>query len=371
MNSLKNHQNNSLMDVHGSCVSYSILSKKDERGFQHSIPGVKTNLFFSHVNMAGAMTSSISVEPQTSDFILNDQHVIRNLICDLKKEAIPALLSSDADYLLIDFYDMARIQWAYENGSYTHVADLSIAAPEYYKQIQHELLGSFRWIDLPTNQWYCHIDRYMDTMIEKYGADHIILNRLYLNRYYIDESSVLQEFSPCTYYLGSYKENQKIRQLEDYILRKYPIIEIDLAKYFLSDYAFENDALSVHYEIPYYQLAAQSILQIINGGLYNSNRLDIESTIFKLKKMVFHPDGTDAWKDYIQSAGEFSLHCYPILDELFQTFSFDEIAANREVIAFLYESVLKNKEYFDHPQVSIQEKQTILADLFEEALKLS
>ena len=366
-----NIQNEILMDVHGSCVSYSILSKKDDCGFQHNIPGVKTNLYFSHVNMAGSMTSPITYEPKESDFILSDQHVIRNIMTDLKKDAVSTLLSSEAQYLIIDFYDMARSQWAYENGSYTHVADLSIAAPDYYKQIQHELLGAFRWIDLPTNLWYCHIDRYMNTMIQKYGADHIILNRLNLNRYYIDENSVLQEFSPCTHYLGSYKENEKIRQLEHYIIQKYSIVNIDLAKYFLSDYAFANDALSVHYETQYYKLATQTIQQILNGELYNCNQLDIESTIFKLRRMVFHPDGTDAWKDYIQSTVDFSLHCYPILDELFQSFSFDEIASNREVIAFLYESVLKNKAYFDHPQISIQEKQTILANLFDEALCVS
>ena len=170
-----NTHNEILIDVHGSCVSYSVLSKKD---------------------------------------------------------AVSTLLSSSADYLFIDFYDMARSQWAYKNGSYTHVADLSIAAPDYYQRIQHDLLGSFRWIDLPTNLWYCHIDRYMDTMIKKYGANHIILNRLYLNRYYIDENSVLKEFSPCTHYLGSYKENEKIRQLEEYIIQKYSIPNIDLSKYF-------------------------------------------------------------------------------------------------------------------------------------------
>ena len=366
-----NTHNEILIDVHGSCVSYSVLSKKDDCAFQHHIPGVKTNLYFSHVNMAGSMTSPIAYEPNETDFILKDQHVIRNIITDLKKDAVSTLLSSSADYLFIDFYDMARSQWAYKNGSYTHVADLSIAAPDYYQRIQHDLLGSFRWIDLPTNLWYCHIDRYMDTMIKKYGANHIILNRLYLNRHYIDENSVLKEFSPCTHYLGSYKENEKIRQLEEYIIQKYSIPNIDLSKYFISDYAFANDALSVHYETQYYQLATKSVQQILNGGSYNCNCLDIESTIFKLRKMVFHSDGTDAWMDYIQGAGAFSLHCYPVLDELFQTFSFEELAANREIIAFLYESVLKNKAYFDHPFISIQEKQTILVNLFEEALCVS
>ena len=51
-----NTHNEILIDVHGSCVSYSVLSKKD---------------------------------------------------------AVSTLLSSSADYLFIDFYDMARSQWAY------------------------------------------------------------------------------------------------------------------------------------------------------------------------------------------------------------------------------------------------------------------
>ena len=222
-------------DVHGSCVSFSILKKETEDGCQIKLGCLDNNYFFSHINIAGSMGERIDIEPTEEELSSLDGHLRRNLIADLNKSVVPNLLESDAEYLLIDFYDFGRVQWAYRNGSYTHTS--FFRETEYWQKISGQIEGTFRWIDLPTFLWYGKVDSYFQRMVEKYGRDHIILNRISFNRYYIDKDNSMKEFRrENPRWLGSYRDNECIRNLEEHVIQKFGIQSIDVAKYFVSDY---------------------------------------------------------------------------------------------------------------------------------------
>lgn len=129
-------------DVHGSCVSFSILKKETEDGCQIKLGCLDNNYFFSHINIAGSMGERIDIEPTEEELSSLDGHLRRNLIADLNKSVVPNLLESDAEYLLIDFYDFGRVQWAYRNGSYTHTS--FFRETEYWQKISGQIEGTFR-----------------------------------------------------------------------------------------------------------------------------------------------------------------------------------------------------------------------------------
>lgn len=287
------------------------------------------------------MGKKINVEPTETELSGIDAHLCRNLICDLKKLVIEELLQSDAEYLLIDFYDFGRVQWAYEGGSYTHT--VFINETDYWPKISEQIEGVFRWIDLPTFLWYDRIDEYFHTIIKKYGKEHIILNRVYFNRYYIDKDNSLKEIKGNPNWLGSYKDNERIRKLEDYVIKKFGIQSIDVSKYFVADYNFTNDILAVHYEEEYYRLAGRILDGIVHGRQVDTDKMDLESMKVKLSRIPKIKAGESG--GYL-SCAESPFHCYKPLDVLLGVLENDEIERYKDAIVQLYEWVYKEKEYF-------------------------
>lgn len=352
------------IDVHGSCVSYSIIKDQFDGKSIRVFEDIENNYYFSHVNIAGTMTGKIRLLPKEEDFQIITNHIRRNIISDLKKEVLDILMKSEAEWLMVDFYDFARIQWAYENGSYTHVADLQIAAPEYWDKIKNEIQGTFRWIDLPTYLWYGNIDRYFEHVIKKYGKEHIILNRVNLSQYFLDEEKNIREFSSDKDYLGSYKDGEKIRRLEDYVIQKYGIHNIDVAKFFMADWECGKDYLNVHYEPQYYKLAGKIVKNICSGGAgFATDMLDTESVIYKLQKNEEVCIKNHGFK-YLTCA-ESPFTCFKPLDDLLKVLDMEEILESTEIIALLYQFVEENVGFFYDDTISEEEKQVELVKIFE------
>lgn len=352
-------------DVHGSCVSFNILKKDTEYGVKIKLKELDTHLFFSHANIAGSIGGGISVPAKEEDFAGTDAHHARNLKADLNKEVIPVLLESDAEWLLVDFYDFARIQWAYRNGSFTHVMNLDVAAHEYYEKIKDQIEGAFRWIDLPKFLLHEKMNCYFDQMVEKYGRDHIILNRINLSRYYINKDGVLCEIPASMDYLGSYKDNKEIRKLEDYVIDTFGIRSVDVAKYFFADENVNNDILAVHYEEEYYHIAGRIIGAIIKGENVATDKLDMESLQYKLHRLETIQQ---AWQCRYISEAEPIFSCYGLLDELLQVLTPQEIVDCREIILELYDLVGRHAAFFDNPRILNREKQEFLIKAFEKLM---
>lgn len=347
------------VDVHGSCVSYWPIQKKDDSGkIIWKLDGIKSNLYFSHINAASCTTAPIKVSPDGYDFDL-DRLFKRCLISDLKKDTVQTLLKSDGKWLIIDFYDMTRLQHMYEGGCYTHTCYLENVAPEYAKAISNQICGEFRWIDIPFAELTERIDIYMNSMVQKYGSN-IILNRVNISRYCIDESFKLREIETNAKIYGDYQDNEKLRAIEDYILTHWQIHEIDVAKYYLSDLATDKSVLAVHYERDYYRLAGKLIKAIIAGQLDNCDRLDEEGYIYKLTR-------SGEIYDYLDGA-KFPMSTIDAFNKFVAMFSKDEVSAAGAAFAQLYSLTLAEKEFFCSDNYDDNQKQQILMDCLRDIL---
>ncbi|MBE6015716.1 MAG: hypothetical protein E7241_10220 [Lachnospiraceae bacterium] len=359
-----------LCDVHGSCVSFSTIKRDTEYAKWYSSV-FKNNLFFSHVNHFGCVTKKLPALPGETDFdseIVNN-HVKRNIIVDLNKNVIELLKQSEAKWLLLDLYDSARVQWFYHGGWYTHVSRLEIVAPEYWNKIKEQIIGRAKLDTVSEDILIQNIRCYMDAVVEKYGIDHIILNRTALSRFWINENHELVEFSEDTDYLGSWRDNKRIRHLEDIILRYYPIASVDISKFFLADWANNHDSLSVHYEMEYYECTDRAYERIIKGESKCVNQIDEVSFAYKLDRDMTTRDGKDNWINYISAAicTEFSVN--PLMDQLIKDFSVEELCKYRHELACIYRWINQERDYFYDDSISVSERQLKLVERFESLIQ--
>ncbi len=355
--------NKLLADVHGSCVSFSTIKRDTEYGKWES-GYLKNNLFFSHVNHMGCMTKPPSVLPTNEDFCNITDHDRRNIISSLRKDTVRQLQESSAKYLILDFYDSARIQWFYSGGWYTHMAALEAVAPEYWKKLEPEITGIKKLCELPEGELSDKIHAYMDLMCDRYHEENIILNRTTMSRYFIDENHGIREIGEEQDYRGGWKDNGFIRYLEDMVLAEYQIACVDVSKFFVADWEFQHDVLSVHFEDGYYGCADRAYNKIINGKALVIDSLDEIAFAYKLDRDMTLPDGSDNWKNYIMAA-ERTFQVNPIMDELITTFNLDELCRYRHELAQCYRLIYDEADYFSNDNIPVAERQGRLVDLFE------
>lgn len=157
-------------DVHGSCVSFSILSKTDGVGYQRKMEGINNNLFFSHVNHMGAMTEPFPEKILETDFVKEfDNHSKRVIISNLNKDLFDNIEENTGDIILIDFYDSSRIHWPYRNGFFTHYARLDVVAPGFYARNAEKIGEPFKLSELSSSVIKELLDKYMEYIIGIYG----------------------------------------------------------------------------------------------------------------------------------------------------------------------------------------------------------
>ncbi len=359
---------NNKVDIHGSCVSFSIFKKETEFGDNWVLQDVENNLFIDHVNHASCFTDPLNIDIDKYKF-QGSEHWIRNYRIDLTKTATQILDDSDATWLMIDLYAMARAQIIYNGGCFSLTQGPEEIFPELWADMLDQIEGNFRWINLPSFIWKEKIDHYMEWALKRYGSDHIILNRVNYSKYFIDNNNALSQV--CNYtseqaYGGS-GDNEAIRRMEDYIVNKWPVHSIDVAKYYVADYNFAHDVVAVHYERDYYRLAGDAVRSIIVNGPSSSpitiEKPDLSALRFKLNQnnLLCQSD-----IDYLScTTSPFNL--YEPLDEIVNTvLDNSQIRRFSDTLIRMYEDVFANPDYYNSPSVSKQDKQEHLIDLFEE-----
>lgn len=354
-----------LVDIHGSCVSYYPIHKKNPKYETWKLDGIKSNLYYVYCSIPSSMTVPIAINPDGYNFNM-DRFFERNLKADLKKVAIPSLLDSEAEWLMIDLYDWTRAHEMYNDGCYAHTSHLSVVAPDFYNAAKNELKpGWFRWIDIPFFIWKQKIIDYMDIMTKRYG-NRIILNRINMNRYSINSLNDVSELDhSADGYYGGYKDNEILREIEDFLIENWDIKSIDIAKYYITDERTDGDLLAVHYERDYYRLAGKYIKCIIDGKDGDYDVLDVEGAAYKWRR--YKSLSMDSSEKYI-NAVDIPKTGYNFFDKLLEQLDVHLLKELGDEIADIYIMMGKNDSYFSNSNISLKDKSDMCIELIKEAI---
>lgn len=176
------------INVLGSCVSR--VSLLDGVQSAHGVLDDRLDLgyFLDKQNIVCAMLpapfSREEVDTITVDE-LSDKSRLHSLKQCLNKSTVPMLLESDAEYLVMDFYDMGINFCTYENTMFATQANEFCQTALYRKY--SDKIGIGNLYDIATCLWYGYIDLFMEKILTKYDSDHIIFNRFRCNTYYLNK----------------------------------------------------------------------------------------------------------------------------------------------------------------------------------------
>lgn len=255
----------------GSCVSRISLLKgeKDMHGIYDSEnTGVKLQYFLDKHNIALAMMPAPFprevVEGITSEQMW-DKTRLKSMKQAIMKDTVPMLMSSDAEYLVMDFYDFHSSFMEYQNTAFAHQAG-EFFYTKLCKENSERMKVVTSFFDCSNWIYYPLVDLFFERIMQKYDSDHIILNRFRSNTYWLRKDGNIDYLpdSAKEHYHSNDKYNAKCRALEDYVIEKYNPYVIDLSKFYMCDENYWPDHVhGAHYEKAFYNETYQQIFKII------------------------------------------------------------------------------------------------------------
>lgn len=250
----------------GSCVSRVSLLDGEQKG--HGIAGdiMELEYFLDKQNIALAMmpppfdretVETITVEE------LWDRTRLQSLKQTLLKDTISLLMNGESEYLIMDFYDFQNDFFSYKDTAFATQAH-EFVNTRVFRQYK-EKLSRWCFYEMPTWVYYPWVDCFFDLILQKFDADHIILNRFRANTYYLSiEGNILPIPDNCKMpYQCNDKYNEKARALEDYVIRKYQPYVIDLSKFFMGDANTWGNLQGAHFEREFYRETYDHVVRIV------------------------------------------------------------------------------------------------------------
>ena len=279
------------INVLGGCVSR--VSLLDGHQSMHGIADEEMELgyFLDKQNIVCAMMPA-PFEREEVERIeaseLWDQSRLYTVKQCLNKDTMCLLMESDADYVVMDLYDMQTDFAAYKQTCFSTCANEVFNTRLLGKYFDKVSTGNF--LGLPPAIWYGYVDLFFEKLVDKYGADHIILNRFRCNSYYLAKDGIIREipkefqnpFQPHPKY------NIALAELEDYIIEKYNPYVIDLSKYFMGDQNAWNNLQGAHFENEFYRETFDQIKKIVKGK--DAKRYFSEPKFFDENRRGFEED---------------------------------------------------------------------------------
>ncbi|ACL22189.1 hypothetical protein Dhaf_4181 [Desulfitobacterium hafniense DCB-2] len=339
------------VDVHGSCVSRDIFNHPDNK---HA----DVNLYFARNNIVSCIMPPVdfSIDVLDKNEMNYSDYQFRCLRYALEKQTIPMLLDSNSQFLVIDLFDFCQDVAIYKQTTFS-TYDYTFYNSSFYKNNANQF-GSCNILELPDFIWYSYVDLYWQNIKLKY-KDNIVLVRLTCCDSYIDSNKRIKLIPDNKLFFGNAKYNEKIRNIEDYIISKYEPYIIDVSKYFIADYTYNHDVTPVHYQRAYIDTSWVIMQYIINDHpktkYYDcilpailSCMLDDDFEDFELKNLLSKLPN-------LFSSSEF-------VDEIFRTFSVDEIVDNRKFISFVY-GQLSRASFMSQFDLEIDEIKTLIETL--------
>ena len=247
-----------LVDIHGSCVSRNAFNFIDDSK-------IKVNHFFSRNNIASCMMPPSSLTFQKDELIqYQSEYSERCMTFALNKKTLDVLLESEAEYLVLDFFDFCQPVAGYQDTTFS-TYDYTFYNTSAYKENREDFV-LVDFLQLPHSLWYGYVDMYFKRITEKFGKK-IILNRLNCSSIYLTNEKTIQAIPERLLAFGNAGYNKELAFLEEYIMKKYPDIYItDVSKYFIPDYSYNPDTTPVHYEENYNILLSSVLEDIVTTG---------------------------------------------------------------------------------------------------------
>lgn len=282
--------------VLGSCVSRVSLLRGNiaEHGIVDGEKnGLEIEYFLDKHNIALAMLPPPFTQDEVN-LITNEYFFDKSRETSLKqslmKQTIPMLLNGESEYLLMDFYDFHNVFLSYKDTAFATQSDEFLhtrLCQRYAKD-----LTAYTFFNMPTWTYYPLVDLFFEKIMQKFDADHIILNRFRANTFFlytdgkiltIPESS--KRPNQC-----SDKKNPECKKLEDYVIEKYNPYVIDISDYFMGDANVWDNLNASHFEKEFYRETYDQILRIIRGE--TTERYFSEVRLFDKDRPGFQEDMT-------------------------------------------------------------------------------
>lgn len=259
------------ISVLGSCISrVSLLyGLQQEHGIYHGEEhGVELEYFLDKHNIALALMpppfSREEVETITRDQ-LTDKSRVQSLKQQLMKETVPLLLNGESEYLVMDFYDFHNYVFSYKDTFFCTQSNEFCGTDLGKKYLKD--LRAWNLFGLQKDVLYGLVDRFFDTIMQKFDSDHIILNRFWTNALmlYTDGKIGLVPEECKEPFQCHERYNADCYQLEQHVIEKYHPYVIDLTKYFLGDANIWNNWNASHFERQFYRETYDQIMGIVSG----------------------------------------------------------------------------------------------------------
>lgn len=280
--------------VLGSCVSRVSLLRGNTTG-RGIADGEKFDLeleyFLDKHNIALAMMPPPFPEEEVNTITseeLWDKTRDMSLRQSLMKKTVPMLLQGGAQYLVMDFYDFHNNFLSYGDTAFATQAN-EFLNTGLCRKYEKELRG-YTFFDLPTWIYYPLVDLFFETIMQKFDADHIILNRFRANTFYLDKDGKVKPI-PDRFkqpFQCNDKKNPECRRLEEYVITKYNPYVIDISKYFMGDANMWDNLNASHFEKEFYRETYDQMIRIINGEA--TERYFDETNLFFQDRLGYEED---------------------------------------------------------------------------------
>ena len=256
------------INILGSCVSRISMLDGDKTGHNTAAPDIDMQYFLDKQNIVCAMYPAPfdrgevdAIKPEE----LWDKTRVRSLKQCLNKDTVELLMNSEAEWLVMDLFDMQTDFSIYKNTFFSTCAHEFLNTNLYKKNYTDVMYGNF--MQLPNWVYYGVVDLFFEKIMQKYDKDHIIFNCFRANNYYLSKKGTIEVIpdvfrKPCQ---ANSKYNSKLLELENYIINKYNPYVIDISKYFMGDENHWSNLNGAHFEKEFYRETFDIACSIIRG----------------------------------------------------------------------------------------------------------
>lgn len=256
------------VNILGSCISRVAMLNGDTAAHGITDDNIELDYFLDKQNIVLAMMTPPFTREEVESIQkeeIYDESRIHSLKQCLNKETIELLLNSDAEWLIMDLYDMQADFATYNETAFSTCAHEFFQTGLYRKYADQIGIGNL--MNIPKPLWYSYIDLFFGCVMEKYDSDHIILNCFRSNTYYLAKDGRIKEI-PEEFkkpYHSNDKYNKQLYDVEEYIINRYYPYVIDLSKYYMGDENAWDNLNGAHFEKAFYRETFAQIKRIING----------------------------------------------------------------------------------------------------------